>query len=57
MLKLGDALRFSASDLVGHVDCHHLTDLDARVAHGTLITEEFTYSGRAVRSYCAHAIR
>jgi predicted RecB family nuclease len=35
MLKIGDTLRFSASDLVGHLDCHHLTALDAAVARGT----------------------
>ena len=27
--------RFSASDLVGHLDCHHLTALDAAVARGS----------------------
>src|SRR5882757_9644740 len=36
MQKIADQLRFSASDLVGHLDCHHLTALDAAVAHGTL---------------------
>jgi uncharacterized protein len=35
MQKSGDQLRFSASDLVGHLDCHHLTALDAAVASGT----------------------
>jgi predicted RecB family nuclease len=29
-------LLFSASDLVGHVDCHHLTALDVAVAQGDL---------------------
>src|ERR1700722_17425721 len=29
-------LRPSASDLVGHLDCHHLTALDAAVARGSL---------------------
>jgi predicted RecB family nuclease len=33
--KIADHLRFSASDLVGHLDCHHLTALDAAVARGT----------------------
>jgi predicted RecB family nuclease len=35
MQKLGEQFRFSASDLVGHLDCHHLTALDAAVARGT----------------------
>jgi predicted RecB family nuclease len=35
MQKIGSELRFSASDLVGHLDCHHLTALDAAVARGT----------------------
>ena len=30
MQKIGDQLRFSASDLVGHLDCHHLTALRCR---------------------------
>jgi hypothetical protein len=29
-------LRFSASDLVGHLHCHHLTALDAAVAGGSI---------------------
>jgi uncharacterized protein len=36
MQKIGENLRFSASDLVGHLDCHHLTALDAAVARGKL---------------------
>jgi predicted RecB family nuclease len=35
MQTIGSQLRFSASDLVGHLDCHHLTALDAAVARGT----------------------
>jgi predicted RecB family nuclease len=35
MQNIGSQLRFSASDLVGHLDCHHLTALDAAVARGT----------------------
>jgi predicted RecB family nuclease len=35
MQKIGSDLCFSASDLVGHLDCHHLTALDAAVARGT----------------------
>jgi len=36
MQKIADDLRFSASDLVGHLDCHHLTAPDAAVARGSL---------------------
>src|ERR1700721_57262 len=36
MQKLADPLRLSASDLVGHLDCHHLTALDAAVARGSV---------------------
>src|SRR5271170_7230861 len=36
MQRIGDTFRFSASDLVGHLDCHHLTVLDAAVARGTM---------------------
>jgi predicted RecB family nuclease len=36
MQKVGQEIRFSASDLVGHLDCHHLTALDAAVARGSL---------------------
>jgi hypothetical protein len=35
MQQVGKDVRFSASDLVGHLDCHHLTALDAAVARGT----------------------
>ncbi|MBY2926351.1 TM0106 family RecB-like putative nuclease [Rhizobium leguminosarum] len=31
-----DSLLLSASDLVGHLNCRHLTGLDIEVAHGTL---------------------
>jgi predicted RecB family nuclease len=34
MQQVGHTLRFTASDLVGHVDCHHLTSLDIAVARG-----------------------
>src|ERR1700722_15654434 len=34
MRQIGKTMRFSASDLVGHLDCHHLTALDAAVARG-----------------------
>src|SRR5580692_6992064 len=36
MQKIGSDLCFSASDLVGHLDCHHLTALDAAVARGSI---------------------
>jgi hypothetical protein len=36
MHHLNNSIRFSASDLVGHLDCHHLTALDAAVARGSL---------------------
>lgn len=36
MLKRGHALQLSASDLVGYLNCHHLTHLDAQVASGAL---------------------
>jgi predicted RecB family nuclease len=35
MQKIAEHLRFSASDLVGHLDCRHLTALDAAVARGS----------------------
>src|ERR1700733_12615229 len=35
MQQVGKEIRFSASDLVGHLDCHHLTALDSAVARGT----------------------
>src|SRR5438105_11978340 len=41
MQQIGETLRFSASDLVGHVDCHHLTALDAAVARGELEKPRF----------------
>lgn len=36
MLKLGHAIQLSASDLVGYLNCHHLTHLDTLVATGAL---------------------
>src|SRR5271166_881921 len=36
MQTIDSHIRFSASDLVGHLDCHHLTALDAAVARGSL---------------------
>jgi uncharacterized protein len=36
MQKLGDSILISASDLVGHLNCRHLTELDIAVATGVL---------------------
>ena len=36
MLKIGNAIQLSASDLVGHLNCRNLTELDLAVAKGTL---------------------
>src|SRR6267142_1851943 len=36
MQQVAEGIRFSASDLTGHLDCHHLTALDAAVARGSL---------------------
>ncbi len=36
MQKVGGSLLLSASDLVGHLNCRHLTELDLRVAFGAL---------------------
>lgn len=36
MQKVGDALLLSASDLIGHLNCRHLTELDLAVAFGAL---------------------
>src|SRR5258706_492891 len=36
MLEVRGTILLSASDLVGHLNCHHLTNLDLAVAKGTL---------------------
>ena len=36
MLKTGNAIQLSASDLVGHLNCRNLTELDLAVAKGAL---------------------
>ena len=36
MKKVGSTFEFSATDLVGHLNCHHLTSLDRAVADGVL---------------------
>jgi hypothetical protein len=34
MQRIDETSRFNASDLVGYLDCHHLTTLDVAVARG-----------------------
>lgn len=36
MQKIGETLQLSAGDLVGHLNCRYLTELDLKVAHGEL---------------------
>ena len=36
MKKVGASFEFSATDLVGHLNCHHLLGLDRAVAEGAL---------------------
>src|SRR3977135_573365 len=36
MHKIGESIQLSASDLVGHLNCRHLTGLDIAVATGAL---------------------
>jgi uncharacterized protein len=36
MMRIGEATLLSASDLVGYLNCHHLTNLDIAVAAGKL---------------------
>ena len=36
MLNVGRTIHLSASDLVGHLNCHYLTNLDLAVANGEL---------------------
>jgi uncharacterized protein len=36
MLNVGEAIHLTASDLVGHLDCHYLTNLDRAVVNGIL---------------------
>ena len=41
MIKQGDTLRLSASDLVGHLNCRHLTDLDVEATNGRIERPHF----------------
>lgn len=36
MIRFGETLQLSATDLVGHLNCRHLTNLDVEVADGKL---------------------
>jgi hypothetical protein len=36
MFNANGAIRLSASDLVGHLNCRHLTELDLAVSNGKL---------------------
>ena len=36
MQKIGATLNFSSGDLVGHLNCRYLTELDLKVANGEL---------------------
>jgi hypothetical protein len=36
MLQVGGTIHLSASDLVGHLNCRHLTNLDLAAANGRL---------------------
>jgi hypothetical protein len=36
MLNLDGRIQLTASDLIGHLNCHHLTALDLAAAMGTL---------------------
>lgn len=41
MIKHGEVIHLSASDLVGHLHCRHLTDLDVEALHGRLQRPHF----------------
>jgi uncharacterized protein len=36
MMKVGETIQLSASDLVGHLNCRNLTELDLAVSKGEL---------------------
>lgn len=36
MQKIGTVLNLSAGDLVGHLNCRYLTELDLKVANGEI---------------------
>ena len=41
MLKAGEVFQLSASDLVGHLNCRHLTELDAAAVAGRIEVQHF----------------
>jgi predicted RecB family nuclease len=41
MLKIGESIQLSASDLVAHLNCRYLTDLDIAVANGALAKPKY----------------
>ena len=41
MIKHGEVIHLSASDLVGHLECRHLTDLDVEALHGRIQRPHF----------------
>lgn len=41
MMKHGEAFQLSASDLVGHLNCRHLTDLDVEAVNGKIQRPHF----------------
>ena len=41
MLRVSERFQLSASDLVGHLNCRNLTELDLAVANGTLAKPKF----------------
>lgn len=43
----GQALQLSASDLVGYVNCRYLTQLDLKVARGTLLKPAYSTTARS----------
>lgn len=43
----GQALQLIASDLVGYVNCRYLTQLDLKVARGTLLKPAYLTTARS----------
>src|SRR5580700_10309832 len=41
MLRTNQTVQLSASDLIGHLNCRNLTELDLAVANGTLAKPKF----------------
>jgi uncharacterized protein len=53
MRKFGDTFQLSASDLVGHLNCRHLTALDRAVAEGALAKPQIWDPLLKILSACA----